>query len=100
MTIPYDVHVRVPQDVLVSELEGESVLLNLKTEVYFGLDQTGTRIWTELTKGGTIQDAYDRLCAEYDVDPERLRADLDALLEKLFSHELLAKDQETAGANG
>jgi hypothetical protein len=32
-------------EVLVQELEGEAVLLNLASERYFGLDDVGTRIW-------------------------------------------------------
>lgn len=97
MSIAYDARLRVPEDVLVSELEGESVLLNLKSEIYFGLDQMATRMWTELTKGGTIQEAYDRLCAEYDVAPEKLRSDLTELIDKLVSHGLLLP-AEGAGA--
>jgi hypothetical protein len=97
MSIAYESHVRVPEDVLVSELEGESVLLNLKSEIYFGLDQMATRMWTELTKGDTIQAAYDRLAAEYDVPPEKLRSDLSHLIEELLSHGLLLP-AEGAGA--
>jgi len=34
--------VAVPSHVLVRFLDGESVFLNLETERYFGLDETGT----------------------------------------------------------
>ena len=34
-----------PTHVLVRILDRESVLLNLETEQYFGLDETGTRMW-------------------------------------------------------
>src|SRR5437762_10901062 len=37
----------VPQHVLVRFMDGESVLLNLETERYFGLDETGTRMRSE-----------------------------------------------------
>ena len=32
-------------NVMAQDLAGESVLLNLQTEEYFGLDDVGTRIW-------------------------------------------------------
>jgi len=35
----------VPAHVLIRHLDGESVLLNLESERYFGLDATGTRMW-------------------------------------------------------
>lgn len=34
----------VPSHVLVRFLNKESVLLNIETERYFGLDETGTRV--------------------------------------------------------
>jgi hypothetical protein len=40
-----DSRVKVNDDVLFQELQGEAVLLNLKSGVYFGLDPVGTRIW-------------------------------------------------------
>ncbi len=89
MSIAFDMRVQVPSDVLLSELDGESVLLNLKTETYFGLDAVGTRMWSALTKADSIQAAYEVLKTEYDVDPDRLREDLISILEKLLEHGLL-----------
>ena len=89
MPIAFDRHVRVPDDVLLSELDGESVILNLKTETYFGLDAVGTRMWSLVTAADSIQAAYDALVAEYDVEPEQLRTDLSEILDKLLEHGLL-----------
>ena len=36
--------VKVAPDVLFSEVQGEAVLLNVKTGIYFGLNQVGTNI--------------------------------------------------------
>ena len=81
--------VTVPPDVLLSELGGESVLLNLATERYFGLDGTGTRIWQVLTTSGTVQAAYRTLLEEYDVGAETLERDLTELLDQLVEAGLL-----------
>jgi coenzyme PQQ synthesis protein D (PqqD) len=80
MSISFDWKVRVPDDVLVSQLDGESVLLKLKSECYFGLDEIGTRIWDLLRSSDSIQGAYETLVTEYDEDPDKLRADLTELL--------------------
>jgi hypothetical protein len=74
---------------LVQELEGESVLLNLKSERYFGLDEVGTRMWALLSQSGSIHQAYDALRAEYDVEPEVLHRDLLQLIDKLIEHGLV-----------
>ena len=50
----------VPSQVLVRFLEGESVLLNLETERYFGLDCTGTRMWKAVTVAPDIKTAILR----------------------------------------
>jgi len=75
--------VSVPESVLFRELEGESVLLELDEERYYGLDDVGTRMWLALTRTGSVQEAYEELLDEYDVDPARLRGDLLELLERL-----------------
>lgn len=80
----------IPRDVLVRELEGESVILNLKTETYFSLDNVGTSMWKALEANDTVQAAYQELLKEYDVDSETLIKDLQALIEQLVQNELLA----------
>ena len=89
MPVTFDSRLRVPEDVLVSELDGESVILNLKTESYFGLDQVGARMCTAVTSAGSVQEAYDTLAEEFDVDPARLRDDFVKLLDNLLEHGLL-----------
>jgi hypothetical protein len=78
-----------PAHVLVRFLDRESVLLNLETEQYFGLDETGTRMWQLLTGSPSIDAAYHELLTEFDVEPELLRANLMELLSRLVDSGLL-----------
>ena len=78
-----------PAHVLVRFLDQESVLLNLQTEQYFGLDETGTRMWQLVTTSPNIDAAYRGLLEEYDVQPELLRENLTELLGHLVEHGLL-----------
>jgi hypothetical protein len=89
MTIPFSAKVRVPEDVLVSELDGESVLLKLQSESYFGLDHIGTRIWELLLSSDSVQAAYEALLQEFEVDADRLRRDMTELLDSLSQQGLL-----------
>lgn len=73
------------QDVLVRELRGESVLLDLASESYFGLDEVGTGMWRALTGSRSVEQALEALLGEYEVAPERLREELAAFVEKLSS---------------
>ena len=89
MRIPFTMRVSVPPDVLTNSVEGQSVLLNLQNERYYGLDDVGTRMWTTLTTAPSIERAFESLLAEYDVDGDRLRDDLCSLIEKLVEHGLV-----------
>ena len=89
MTISFSERVSLPDDVLISNVQNESVILNLDTERYFGLDAVGTRFLTLLTSSHNIQAAYDLLLKEYDVDPEILRSDLVELLDNLSKQGLV-----------
>ena len=89
MSISFDWKVRIPDDVLVSQLDGESVLLKLKSECYFGLDEIGTRIWDLLLSSESIQRAYEALVTEYDEDPDKLRADLTELVDSFVEQGLI-----------
>ncbi len=91
MTISFSDRVTVPDDVLISQLQEESVILNLDTESYYGLDDVGTRFLSVLTTSDSIETAYDRLRREYDVDPQVLRDDLVALVENLIDQGLLIR---------
>ena len=91
MTISFSDRVAVPDGVLISHLQEESVILNLESERYFGLDDVGTRFLTVLTTSQTIEAAYETLSSEYDVDPQVLRQDLVALVENLVDQGLLIR---------
>ena len=91
MTISFSERVTVPDDVLISNLQDESVILNLDSERYYGLDNVGTRFLSVLTTSESIESAYERLRDEYDVDPQILRTDLLALIENLIDQGLLIR---------
>lgn len=79
----------VSENVLFRELDGAAVLLNLGTEAYVGLDEVGTRMWALLTSTPSIQAACDALAAEYDVAPDVLRNDVEALLGQMIEQGLV-----------
>jgi hypothetical protein len=81
--------VEVPKHVLVCSLEKESVLLNLDAEIYYGLGETGTRMWQVVTVAQSIENAYEELLTEFDVEAELLRQNLSELLGQLVDKGLL-----------
>jgi Coenzyme PQQ synthesis protein D (PqqD) len=82
--------VHITPDVLHQELGGETVLLNLANENYFGLDEVGTRVWQVLAETHSANDVVTRLVEEYDVPTEQLRADVERLLTELAAAGLVS----------
>jgi hypothetical protein len=80
----------VPSHVLIRHLDGESVLLNLESERYFGLDGTGTRMLDLVTSMPNVDTAYERLLEEFEVEPALLRDHLNELLKSLVDNGLVS----------
>ena len=100
MAHSFSSRVSVAQDVLFRIVGEEAVLLNLKTELYLGLDPVGTRMWNVLVEASSIQAAYDALLLEYEVEPSRLREDLDEFLGKLLEQGLIQISPEEMARSG
>ncbi|MCP5167024.1 MAG: PqqD family protein [Pseudomonadales bacterium] len=80
-------------DVISQEVSGETVLLDLESENYFGLDEVGTRIWQLIKETNDLEAIFNTLLAEYDVSEERLLGDLDALLGEIAGLGLVKLEQ-------
>jgi Coenzyme PQQ synthesis protein D (PqqD) len=85
----------VHPDTVFRLLDDESVLLNLKSGTYFGLDPVGTRMWQLLVEHGTLARVCDELAREYVVDREVLERDLLSLGRQLCDRELMEAQRKT-----
>ena len=81
----------VPDAVITRELDGETILLNLDTGIYFGLDKVGTDVWRAIRTVGTLGEALDLVQSEYDVEPAVLRVDFLRLVDELLAKGLLQR---------
>lgn len=88
-SLSLDSRVRIPSAVLFQELAGEMVLLDLEGGTYFGLDETGTRIWQLLAERRPLRAIHTALVDEYDVDAHQLEADLLRLVREFTRHGLV-----------
>jgi hypothetical protein len=80
-------------EVISQEVSGETVLLDLESENYFGLDEVGTRIWQLIKETNDLAAIYQTLLTEYDVSEERLQHDLDTLLGEISQLGLVTLEQ-------
>jgi hypothetical protein len=79
----------IPDEVAVRRLGSETILLNLMTGTYFGLDEVGSRFVELLERNGQIEAAHGVMLQEFDVSSETLEADLLRLCEDMCAAGLL-----------
>lgn len=77
-------------DVLARRMPGGAVLVHLPSNRIFELNETGARVWELLSEGVEGDALIERLGSEFAVDRVRLRADVDAVLDRLGREGLLS----------
>lgn len=92
--------IRIADDVVFRDLAGEAVILNLTTGIYFGLDEVGTRMWHLIAEYGSTEKVIEVLLAEYEVEEEQLRQDVDDLIRQLTDKGLVKTDAEETPSAG
>lgn len=83
---------RVSDDVVFRELDGEAVILNVESGIYFGLDPVGTRMWQLIGSHPQLDSVLAELEQEYDAPRDVLASDLLGLVRELIGKGLLALD--------
>lgn len=89
---------QLSKDVLFQELDDESVLLDLRSEQYFGLNTVGTRIWQLLAEPRSVDTIVKQLFTEFDVDKEQLDTDVKELLAKMVDVGLITSHPIAVGS--
>lgn len=81
---------RLSPDVLYRDLEGQAVILDLSSGLYFGLNDVGTRIWTLMAEGLDISAIVQALAREFDADVSTIERDVRDLVDVLKSRNLIS----------
>jgi hypothetical protein len=84
-----DTKFKISSDVVISEINNESVLLNLNTGIYFQVNEIGSFIISELTNYQNIATLQEKIILSFDVSAEACKDDLENFLETLLKKNLL-----------
>jgi len=92
-----ETRVRLPQHVVHRGFVAETVVLNLRTGKYHGLNPTAGKMLEALDAAPTVADAVPLLAAEYGIEQEQIQRDLLPLARALLGRELIvAANDDTA----
>ena len=79
----------IPPQVMSRLVDDETVLLDLKSGMYFGLDGVGKRIWESVSEGNSLGATVAIIASEYEVDEARAKADVIEFATELVERGLL-----------
>jgi hypothetical protein len=81
--------VTVPKHVVFRDFVSETVLLNIETGQYHGLNPVAGRMLSVLDSVGSVEEAARRLAQEFEQPLDRIETDLAELCEGLIERRLL-----------
>ena len=84
-----DARLKIPDQVVTRQVGDETVLLNLESGIYFGLDPVGSRFLELLETEDTLAAVVARMLEEFDVTEAQLEADLLRLADEMLVGGLL-----------
>ena len=76
---------RPSTDVVYQRVGEELVLVHLKTNQIYALNETGARFWELVCEGRSRPEIESQMLEEFDVEPAALAGEIDALLVELES---------------
>lgn len=79
----------VKEGVFTQKVDDEMVLLDRKSENYFGLDEVGSAIWEVLRETSSLYEVLEILLNKYDVSKEILEHDIILFVTKLKNNGLV-----------
>ena len=80
----------IPDSVMARQVGDETVILDLASGTYFGLDAVGARMWQLMSEGHTLLQVCEGVLAEYDADRVDVERDVLALASDLLAKGLIA----------
>jgi len=78
------------KDIVLADMDGESVLLSIENGSYFGFNGLGTRIFELLEQPASISELCELITAEYDVDSLTCEKDITKFVDELLQKGLVS----------
>ncbi len=87
--IDLNTHVSQSASPLVTEIEGEMVMMDVKSGLYFNLDTIGSDIWRRIAEPVSVLALCEAMERNYDADLMTIRKDVLELLAQMAEHGLV-----------
>ena len=75
-------------------IDGEAIIVNLTTGVYYSMDKVGAEVWEMIGQGLSTLQIAAAVAARYEIEQEKALVDIEKLTEKLGAEDLIVMSDE------
>jgi len=87
-------------DVVSEVIDGEAVIMDLRSGHYFSAREAAAAVWSALISGQGDSEILAGLRADFDADSDHLKKQLDRYIETLVQHALIVPESEGRAPDG
>ena len=85
----FNMKVTFKENVIFRDLDDEMIIMDMNSGKYFGLNETGARIWSLLNENQKIKDIIEKLSDEYDITKEQCEKEVKKFISTLLEKGLI-----------
>ena len=85
----------VEDDILMSQIENEAILLHISTGIYYNLNESSIPFWSALQNKQPLEPVVQQVINEYEVDYAKVLEDLQIFLQDLLDFGIIRDLSDT-----
>jgi len=86
--------------IVYDNIEGETILINLKNGNYYNIDKYGSLIWEIIEKGVDIEELTEVIVSFFNLPGDQIKEDIDILISDLLMENLIIPLPEEVNSGG
>lgn len=76
-------------DLIATDMDGDTVMMNIANGKYYGISGVGSRVWELLAKPITISEMVSTICMEFEVEKSTCKADIERFIDEMHAFGLI-----------
>ena len=89
ITINNEDRIILNQELLQSEIDGETIMMSIDNGKYYGLNTVASRIWEIIKDEPLFSEIIEKLTIEYDIEKQQCETETKEFIDKLIENKLI-----------
>jgi Coenzyme PQQ synthesis protein D (PqqD) len=86
-----------PDEIAAKIIEGEAILINLSTGMYYSMTGAAAFIWSQLTQESTVDRLSQAVAGQYGIEHVQAHGDVERLVGELLDEGLIVSSGDPSG---